>query len=90
YDAILNKIKSDFYSCVFDESNIDLITLKMRVTKHPSKYTTASTPAKVATWMIENNKQFHPGIFVPIICTGHDDKGYIGVHPDSNQWQGKI
>lgn len=90
YDSILSKLKSDYYSMEFNSDNIDLITLKMRVTKHPSKYTTSSTPAKVAQWMIDNNKQFHPGIFVPIICTGHDDKGYIGVHPDSNEWKGKI
>jgi DNA polymerase elongation subunit (family B) len=90
FEKTFAKLRDDFYNTVFDESNIDLITLKQRVTKHPSKYTTQNAPAMIAQWMIDNKMNFYPGLFVSLVCTGYVDGKIQGCHPDSNLWQGKI
>jgi DNA polymerase elongation subunit (family B) len=90
FQDLFEKYKQEFYSISWDESNIDQVTLMQRVTKHPSKYGTASTPAKVAQWMIDNGHLFYPGVFVPVIATGYVDGKMLGVHPANLEWKGKL
>lgn len=90
FQKIFEKYHKEFHSLEFNESNLDLITLQIRVTKHPSKYAVKSTPALIAQWMIDNKMNFYPGLFVPIVVTGYRDNKMEGVHPSSGLWKGKI
>lgn len=90
FHPIFTKYHTDFFTMVFDDSNVDLITLKQRVTKHPEKYTTSSAVVDVAKWMKQTGRLFYPGMFVSILVTGHKDGKIQGVHPENPEWKGKL